>query len=702
MKEIPYQFRERLSRVHQPNRYDTSLHRQGNEFVIDGSYTIVLPSDADTVLLHAARDLEDYFFVSMNTSLRLAHPDEAVKTNRIVYGIDTSLPAHSYRFSAKEGEICLIGSDSRMAAQAGYYLEDILNLREAPFLLACEEVRTSLYQPRMAHSGYGLDMYPDEHIVALAHQGVSALLLFVKGVDKTPQGYHDFNDICRRAASYGVDVYAYSYLTNEMHPEDSGAEEYYEALYGGFFDRCPYFRGLILVGESCEFPSHDSNTTMRLRRDNIDENGKTIVKGKPSPGWWPCEDYPALLSMIARVSRRRCPNLDIVFWSYNWHSAPLEARKKLIESIPKDITLQATFEMGDSEVRDGISHPIADYTLFSVGPGKYFSSEVALAAENGLRFYSMTNTGGRTWDIGCVPYLPAPYRWIERYNRMRKAKETYGLDGTMEGHHYGFSPSFITELAKWAFYAPTPNLEKVLAAIVRRDFGGESCEKVLTAYRLFGDAIAETPAKNHDQYGPCRMGPAYPFVLFDNADLQIPTVPYAHFGGNTITKPVYGKWGWCTVPDIYTDESKMKVFLAELAGFRLAEERFSEGCRLLEEALQTVPSSKKENAEQILRVAAFIRNTYRTTVGIKEFYLLKEKLSFQTKDARRETLYAMLPILRREYENAEKTIPLVEADSQLGYEPSMEYMCDKEHLLWKLALLRDVIEREIPALLTEE
>ena len=31
-----------------------------------------------------------------------------------------------------------------------------------------------------------------------------------------------------------------------------------------------------------------------------------------------------------------------------------------------------------------------------------------------------------------------------------------------------------------------------------------------------------------------------------------------------------------------------------------------------------------------------------------------------------------------------RAVPAVEYDSRLGYEPSMEYMCDREHLLWKV------------------
>lgn len=698
VKEINYQFRERLSVVHRPDRRDPDATMRQGEFEVDGRYVIVLPEGADVVTVNAARDLEDYFFTSMRVSLRVVReggcPQGAM---RIVYGVDSTLPADSYRFVAKEGEVRLVGSNARMAAAAGYYLEDLLNLREGPYLTEADTVRTSLYNPRMAHSGYGLDMYPTEHIVALAHLGVTALLVFIKDVDITPHGYHDFNDLCRRAATVGMDVYAYCYFANKLHPEDAGAEEFYERLYGGFFDRCPYFKGIVFVGESCEFPSKDPNTTGIRRLDNRDENGKPLVTGKVNPGWWPCYDYPIWLNLVKRIMRRRRPDLDIVFWSYNWNRAPAEARRALIDTLPKDVALQATFEMGETVIRDGVEHRVADYTLYNVGPSYYFSTEAEYASENGLRFYSMTNTGGRTWDIGCAPYLPAPYRWMERYEKMREAHDTRGLCGTMECHHYGFYPSFISELAKWAFYSPTPDLEEVLAAIVTRDFGAAGRDLVLRAYRLFGDALHRMPAKNHDQYGPARIGPSYPLVLFEGTDLEIPTVPYAHFGGNKITNPVYGKQTWGRVFGVHTNRETNRIFMDELNGFSEADRLFTEGCRLLEEAIALAPERKREEARRILGVAAFIRNTCRTVVSAKEFFLRKELLLDSHGEERRRLVDEMLDICRREEENARDTIPYVEYDSALGYEPSMEYMCDRAHIEWKLSLLRDVIERELPS-----
>ena len=57
----------------------------------------------------------------------------------------------------------------------------------------------------------------------------------------------------------------------------------------------------------------------------------------------------------------------------------------------------------------------------------------------------------------------------------------------------------------------------------------------------------------------------------------------------------------------------------------------------------------------------------------------------------------MIMICREEVKNAEETIPIVEFDSRLGYEPTMEYMTDKAHIEWKLGLIKHVIEKELPS-----
>ncbi|MBR3943274.1 MAG: hypothetical protein IKJ55_07935, partial [Clostridia bacterium] len=48
--------------------------------------------------------------------------------------------------------------------------------------------------------------------------------------------------------------------------------------------------------------------------------------------------------------------------------------------------------------------------------------------------------------------------------------------------------------------------------------------------------------------------------------------------------------------------------------------------------------------------------------------------------------------------NVEATIPLVQQDSRLGWEPRMEYSTDERHLRWKLKHCDFVLNLEIPNL----
>ena len=73
---------------------------------------------------------------------------------------------------------------------------------------------------------------------------------------------------------------------------------------------------------------------------------------------------------------------------------------------------------------------------------------------------------------------------------------------------------------------------------------------------------------------------------------------------------------------------------------------------------------------------------------MKKHYILKQKLSIAG-DAKtaEKILDDIEALLLAEKENVLATIPLVQADSRLGWEPSMEYTTDEEGLRWKLRQL---------------
>ncbi|MEF3308877.1 hypothetical protein PV433_08150 [Paenibacillus sp. GYB004] len=694
MSEKQYEFRRRLEEVHKPNRRDPDARPGEDELEIDGSWQIVIPSSASPQLLHVAKDLQDYFFTSMGVSVllrRVERIEEVASTGKqvIVLAAKAELPGvghaltktRSYRIVAERERIVVCGNEDRGTGQGSYFLEDVMNLREAPFVRCQDLTREPLFSPRMIHSGWGLDHFPDAHLNAMAHAGIDAILVFVKGIDETPFGYQDFNHTIDRAELFGLDVYMYSYVASRKHPEDEDALDYYESTYGRILEKYSRFKGIIFVGESCEFPSKDPNTTGMLRLEWPKDKPRT----KPSPGWWPCYDYPQWLEMIKKVTRKHNPELDIVFWTYNWGYVGEEQRLKLIESLPTDITLMATFEMFEVYEKDGVTFRCADYTASFEGPGKYFASEAKAAHARGIRLYTMANTGGLTWDIGVIPYEPIPYQWARRHAGLLRSRRDWGLAGLMESHHFGWWPSFVSDLTKWAYWSPSPSQEETFAAVARRDFSEPAVPLVLEAWSHWSEGIRHIIPSNYDQYGPFRIGPSYPLVFREK--VEIPAAWYAHFG-NQIIAPNYGQGN---------ELESYKRVDTEIRSLQKMASLWEQGNASIERALEQTPPRKREEGLLLLNLNRFIHRTVLTGIHTKMWWKLRHQLLNNTDQAQTAVLLEQLEqVALQEIANAEATIPLVETDSRLGWEPSMEYMTDPEHLRWKIAQVRTVLENELP------
>jgi len=561
--------------------------------------------------------------------------------------------------------------------------------------------RTARFSPRIVHSGLGPNLYPDEHLCAIAHAGMDAIMMDMGRATDDPIACSLANDTIRRAAARGIDVYCFSSFTNLWHPDDPGARERYASLQGRLFELCPGLKGIIFVGEACEFPSRDPRTTGRGWRESLGDD-------KPSPGWFPCDDYPAFMALMRDVVRERKPDADVVFWSYNWGYLDADLRLKLIERLPADITLMATFEMFETvEVAPGIAETTTDYTLWRTDAGRYFATEAAAAKRRGMRMYAMTNTGGNTWDIGVVPYLPAPQAWLKRYLAVTRAQDEWQLDGIMESHTYGFWPSMMPELAKAVFTTPRSDPGGRLARLVARDFGEARAPAVIRALQCFSEGMGHCVPTNQEQYGPCRIGPSYP--LFFERSEPLPIGPRSVRNPNHTCNPVYR----------YSPAQADKLRW-ETEEYTRMTERFHEGCEILERVVQRMKGDARKAAERLLGVARFIEYTARTTVHVKRWHALKWRLGICVDaepiwvggrkgmpDARplsapeaapageRAALRELIAIAESEIRNAEATVPLVEADSRLGYTQELDYCTSPEQLRWKIAVTRRAVEEEI-------
>ena len=201
-------------------------------------------------------------------------------------------------------------------------------------------------------------------------------------------------------------------------------------------------------------------------------------------------------------------------------------------------------------------------------------------------------------------------------------------------------------------------------------------------------------ASNEDQYGPWRVGAAYPFIFHPNISrtmtdkaIKFPTAPHAHFGYQII-KTFYHP---------YENVNQTPGFLrypAELRSLAKMLELWNEGLAEAEKAIALADDKKKDEARRLEALGHFIRNSIRTTMHIKQWWQTNiAMLNCATAEEANSYLTKLEAIAAEEISNAKDTIPAVEMDSRLGWEPSMEYVCDKWHLEWKI--------RQVNSALTE-
>ena len=694
-KENNYDFLKRMAVIHKPDRRDRNAVPQADEVAIDDSWEIAIPADACSKIRRSAEDFQDYLLVSMGVGVKIERVEKLEpKAKRILFKIGTDKTSKKGGFALDVADgVVLAGAEVRGVIYGAIRLEDLMNYREAPFLKKGSFVREPLARMRSIHSGCAIDDFPDWQLNAILHAGFTAIDVFIKGIDTTVQGHTNINDIIDRADEFGLDTVLYNYIHCYKHPDDPDAEEFFDSVYGPIGRHYPKAAAIHLVGESLEFPSHDPHTTGKRWHDSVIDG---IPDTRPSPGWYTCYDYPAYIARIRKALDKVNPNIELIFNTYNSGWNPEEDRKKFIEAMPKNVTIHVTYDIFKMIEHDGLKCPVMDYSGVAETPGFYFESEAKVAAACGHRLRATTNTGGMTWDFGTVPYEPIPQRWLKRMLNLKYYLQNYGLDSFYETHHYGWWPNPANDLEKEVFFSDgSEDYDAVLHKIAKRDYGADVADDIVKVWQTWSDAMGFYIASNEDQYGPWRVGPAYPLIFHPNIsrtmarkEIDFPAAPYAHFGGG-IVKTFYQPYeneNQTPGPLRYPVDLK---YLAEML------ELWEKGMAILDAALPKMKGAKRENGERLALLGKFIRNSTITTSNVKKWWLVNTKMvSLSTKEEMLKCMDELQKIADAERANTIDTIPVVEQDSRIGWEPSMEYVCDAWHLNWKLRQL-DAMQREM-------
>lgn len=681
--EAPYRFRDRLLTVHRTDRRDMSLRPAADEYAFPNGVQIVVPDAAPALVRRAADDFADYLIVSMRVNASVRCASEEPKPG-LVAGVAVALGAlerRGYATKAAKDGIRIVASDERMAAQALYHLEDVMNLRRGPFVPQGETRRFPVFDERITFAGFGDDIFPDAHLNQIAHAGFSRIEIWLDDYDVISQGpRQDVNDLIERAAKYGLATYLEPRNRAFVHPSDPKAEATYRAAYGRFAEYYPKAGGASYCGEVCEFPSKDPRSN---GRSHLDASPRDPNDRRPNAGWFPCYDWADWVKMVMPMTRAHNPGFKFVFSTYNWGNQDEKARADLIAALPKGVTLGPTFEMFENHVkRNGLVSPVADYSLAFPGPGKYFATEAAQAKAAGIELWSNCNSAGLTWDFGNVPYQPAPWQWKKKWDGLKAAHAKWNLTGLRENHEYGWYPSFIAELEKEYMTDGGDGFEATLRKIAVRDFGAANVEKAMEAWRLWSRAADDYVPTDENQYGPCRIGPAYPYNFY-GADLQegwdppkdFPLEPGAVFRicFFDFAKPIPGLGMAAVTLDEAGERKEIELFESQVADYR-------EGVRLMREIAASLPEGRRDEAVRQAALGDYLMHACQTVINVK-----RGRQAFRKGD-RAE----VERIARLEYANAEQALADVDADSRLGWLCSSGYTGGRPQIEWKLRKMREL------------
>lgn len=590
----------------------------------------------------------------------------------------------------KADGITVYANDERGAASALFDLEIILKREKAPFIKIDEYSSKPAFSPRMTHSAFDMDEFPDGYLLNLAKEGIDAIIIFVRGINRNMKNQEcDVNDIIRRANSYGLDAYAYCVLKNFHHPDEENAEEIFDSIYGEFYKAHSGFKGMVFVGESVEFPSKDPHVGGLGYGCFYAVGEDRIPFDKPSPGFWPCSDYPKWLNLIKKCIRKHRSDAEIVFWTYNWGYAPERDRVNLIKNLPDDVVLLTTYDTFQKKKAGKAVYEVCDYTISAATAGEYFISEMTVAKEKNIKMYTMSNTAGKTWDFGVVPYLPVPYQYKKRYDQMLDFNKRYNLLGVMESHHYGLTPSFISRYEKYCFEASdltgkreNHNDTASYLATAINDFFGRDSEKVDKALKCFSSGMEYYIPSDEVQGSPMRIGPAYPFCLHQG--IKPPEDEDIYFGLIICAVPYAPKeYGRCSVHGV-----RQK---GEIASFVKMKDLFDKGIEILESV-----DNPTEQTQKLLNQVKYMRCMIATTINIKNFYKYKCKLlAASTNKKVKKYADEIKKIALLEIENAKESLIYLDRDSALGYEPSMGYAGSRARVEWKIKQVNYMLSGEL-------
>ena len=654
----------------------------------------LLPYDQLLTLLDMTREElrfslfeDDFLFVKLGNMKPKCPP--------IVYGPSTSESSDARkriaRYLKEEG----VGADFEEEPRFSF----VNALRAPDPKLKIPQVGDSRFDLRLIFSyfaDYGdplwdneISSYPEGLLQRLSAQGVNAVWLHsvLRTLAKDPK-YPEFGEGCERrienlrrlvsrAAKYGVKVYLYmnepraqaaSFFEKGNRRSIKGAPDGQNLLHA-MCTSCPevrrwmsdslesVFRQVPGLGGIFTITASENHTNCACR----DDKNKCPRCARRSRAEIIAEVNNALIDGMTRGS----PDAEAVVWDWGW---PEDATPEIINRLSKKNCRFMSISERDVPIsRGGISSHTGEYSISVVGPGTRATNFWHLAHVAGLKTVAKVQCG-TTWEFAAIPYLPT----MDLVARHAFNLANADVDGVMLSWSLGCCPSPNLTVYR-DIRRNSSSSEQFLDKLAQRLYGANAVPYARGAWSAFSRGFEEFPFNVYTvYYAPFQMGPANPLYLQKTGwSATMVGIPYDDLK----------RWRSIYPEQVFADQLSKVA-----AGFGEGADRFDEMTSRCDEGL----------AAQARRDAGMFRAAYLHFVSAVDqvrFVMARDRRDRAADaGARLSAEREMVAIARRELATAKAILPLVKADSRIGYECSNHYFYIPQDIREKIVCCRTLLE----------
>ena len=351
----------------------------------------------------------------------------------------------------------------------------------------------------------------------------------------------------------------------------------------------------------------------------------------------------------------------VYVWDWGWDRKPdgTEVAEKMCRLLPTEgVSFLTISARGKPVDVGGTPTMVNEYTLSQVGPSDAARRKWAAARASGIDLAAKVQPSG-SWEIASVPYIPVMYNVAEHAFNLRGE----GIGGFLLSWTCGSYPAPNLKVFN-GVKASDKSPADVLRRVSEELYGPVAAPLAMTVWKTLSDGFSRYPFTSRVLYhGPHHIGAANPLYVCPTGYASTMTgIPYDDLDG------------WRRIFPRKTYISRFDEMAAS----------FSRGAEDWKAVVAAATGDGRRLARQELGIIRMIALNFASTADQSRFVEARERGEWR----------GMLGVARRELRRAKELLPIVSADSRLGYESASQYFFIPQDLREKIVGCRFMIEAE--------